>query len=352
MVSPKYFSRCAAFPEDLPVADLATISLKRLDESNQDEASKLFDACRHNGFFLLDLHDSEEGSQFLARAETMFDLAEETFDLPKAVLDKFAFKSAADIIGYKEAGKLKTDDGKVDATEVYTIGQDDMIGSFLPRKNPQPIELHRNECRDFIQRAYAAVAVVLAVLDAKLGLPKGTLADLSSLGKASHTAMRLLLTRPQEPLPRRITFGGHTDIGVISLLFNVAGGLQMLPGNSDNVDENWRYVRPQQGCCLINLGDTIVEWTGGLLRSGLHRVVTAPGEQSSSARVSVGYFVRPAHGVSMRRLRAKGSVIPLPTEGDEEDTRTVDDWATERTSQIFRGVLKARSSGGVPIALK
>jgi isopenicillin N synthase-like dioxygenase len=322
------------------------IKLKALEGNSVEEGSRLFDACCKHGFFLLDFNSSSQGDGLLTDAESMFDLATETFSLEKSVLDQFAYRPPKDLLGYKEAGKLKTDDGKLDATELYTLGQDDMLGTLLPRKNPEPIEGQREKCRDFFEKAYAAVATVLKALDGPLGLPRGTLVDLCRPGRLSATSLRLLLTRPQEPTPRRITLGAHTDIGLITLLFNVAGGLQILPAESENVDKNWRYIKPQPGCAVMNIGDTLVEWTGGVLRSSLHRVVTAPGMQSTSSRVSLAYLVRPARGQSMRRLQGDGKVIPVAA---EEDTRDVDEWAAERAGQIIRGVLKPRTTGGILI---
>lgn len=146
---------------------------------------------------------------------------------------------------------------------MYTLSQDDILENLPPRVNPEPIESHRGECREFFQHAYGAVSVILNHLDRHLGLRPGTLAALSPLDKPSATALRLLRSPAQLALdPCRIDFGGHTDIGTTTLLFNVAGGLQVLPAGSENVNENWRYIRPQQGCALINVADTLtgLDW--------------------------------------------------------------------------------------------
>ena len=106
----------------------------------------------------------------------------------------------------------------------------------------------------------------------------------------------------------RIALPGHTDIGAITLLFNVAGGLQMLPAGSEDNSSNWRYICPESGFAIIKVGDTLVEWTGGVLRSSLHCGVTAPGKQIGIARQSFAYLVSAGHNGSIRRLRSK--VIP------------------------------------------
>jgi isopenicillin N synthase-like dioxygenase len=53
-----------------------------------------------------------------------------------------------------------------------------------------------------------------------------------------------------------MTLGGHTDFGSITVLFNQLGGFQVLNPNS----HEWKYVKPQPRCAIINLGDTIVKF--------------------------------------------------------------------------------------------
>ncbi|PWY73897.1 Clavaminate synthase-like protein [Aspergillus sclerotioniger CBS 115572] len=234
--------------------------------------------------------------------------------------------------------------------EMYNLGQDDIVGNSAPRQNPDPIEAHRSDCREFFEHAHAAISVICANLDQQLGLPLDTLIRRSSIDQPSETSLRLLLSWPQTGDAevgdnRQITLGGHTDIGTLTLLFHVSGGLQILPADKDNVAENWRYIRPEPGCALINVGDTLVEWTGGILRSSLHRVVTAPGEQARVARQSLAYLVRPRRTETMHRIQGS-DVIPPLGEGEEEDTRSVSDWAAWRARQVMNGELKPRTTGG------
>lgn len=246
---------------------------------------------------------------------------------------------------YKQKGKLKTDDGKMDCMELYSINQDDMLGNVERRVNAPPIETHRNDIENFIEKSHNIASIVFSQLDQQLGLPGGTLASLSSLDEPSATSVRLLQAQSGLPVQENdtITLGGHTDIGTLTILFNVVGGLQILPAGSENVMDNWRFVKPEPGYAIVNIGDTVVEWTGGLLRSSLHRVITAPGEQASVPRQSVAYLLRPRRSASMRRLQ--GTRIPPPRDG-EYDERPVDEWAAWRTKQIIMGELKPQTRGG------
>lgn len=235
----------------------------------------------------------------------------------------------------------------MDCMELYNINQDDILGNRPARRNAEPIETRRGEVRQFIHHSHAVEEVILAQLDSQLRLPPGTLSALSPLDQVSETSVRLLLTQSQSnPRHDSIALGGHTDIGTITLLFNVLGGLQILPAGSENKMANWLYVKPEPGCVVVNIGDTIVEWTGGLLRSSLHRVIMAPGEQAAVPRRSVAHLVRSRTSASIRRL--KGGLIPPVAEGEDE-TRSVNEWAAWRARQVMLGELKLQTRGGKPV---
>ncbi|RAL02383.1 oxidoreductase [Aspergillus ibericus CBS 121593] len=350
MPTPKYFDQCPPFPSDIPVANIPILPFNDLQNNSATESEKLFSACQEFGFFLLKLTDSEAGEQLLQDAERMMDLTTTTLSLDRQVLDKYAYKPPRDLLGYKCSGKLRTDDGKLDCMEMYNLGQDDIIGNSAPRQNPDPIEEQRSDCRAFFEHAHAAISVICVNLDQQLGLLSNTLIRRSPIDQPSETSLRMLLSWPQTKDAeignnRQITLGGHTDIGTLTLLFHVSGGLQILPADKENVPENWQYIRPEQGCALINVGDTLVEWTGGVLRSSLHRVVTAPGEQARVARQSLAYLVRPRRTETMHRIKGSAVVPPL-AEGEEEDARTVSDWAAWRARQVMNGELKPQTTGG------
>jgi isopenicillin N synthase-like dioxygenase len=156
---------------------------------------------------------------------------------------------------------------------------------------------------------------------------------------------------PQPEGDRRAAFLGHTDLGTVTILFNVVGGLQILPPGLEAKEENWRYVRPEPGCAIINLGDAMVEWTGGILRSNLHRVFFAPGAQAQCERYSLAYAIRPEGAISMKRLAVAGSVIPTLDDGEEDLDCTADEWVTRKAIGLMSGKDTARSRGGRAIAV-
>jgi isopenicillin N synthase-like dioxygenase len=102
-------------------------------------------------------------------------------------------------------------------------------------------------------------------------------------GVRSGCHVRFIRTPPQPAENRGTALGEHTDFGSLTILFNRIGGLQvLLPGTQD-----WVYVKPVPGCAIINLGDAMVKFSAGLLRSNLHRVVSPPGRQAELVRYSL-----------------------------------------------------------------
>jgi isopenicillin N synthase-like dioxygenase len=158
-----------------------------------------------------------------------------------------------------------------------------------------------------------------------------------------------MLQYPPQPLDdRRTSLLGHTDIGTLTILFNITGGLQLLDPNVDdpNDESSWKYVQPVPGCAIVNIGDAMVEWSAGILRSNMHRVTFAPGEQGKVSRYSLAYLVRPDGDMSMKRLSGGRSLIPKLQEGEEENQVTAREWEIAKAIAIKSGRDCARSRGG------
>jgi isopenicillin N synthase-like dioxygenase len=127
---------------------------------------------------------------------------------------------------------MKLEDGSPDCMEFYNLAQDDILGTLAPRKNPQVVEDNRKTFQDFFYHAHGITCHPLAHLDKHLGLKRDTLASFSPQDKPSGTSLRLLKTRPQKIGNHRTNLVGHTDLGSMTMLFNIVGGLQILPAGS------------------------------------------------------------------------------------------------------------------------
>jgi isopenicillin N synthase-like dioxygenase len=184
--------------------------------------------------------------------------------------------------------------------------------------------------------------LITSLLSSRLPLnpsnPK--LQDLHRLDAPSGDQIRFVKAPPQEQSLKGVALGEHTDFGSVTILFNRLGGLQVrLPDSitptptpsscplpttveTELCKDGWTYVRPLPGHCIVNLGDALVKFSSGILRSNIHRVVAPPGEQGSVTRYSLVYFCRPEDDVVLKSLVEGGE--------EEEEEITAKEWILRR----------------------
>ncbi|EME45502.1 hypothetical protein DOTSEDRAFT_170939 [Dothistroma septosporum NZE10] len=299
------FADLPQFPSDVPTAPLLRVNLKALLDGNAAEEEKLWRACCDLGFFYLDLRHGKDqqvdGDGLLESAQQCFGLAEDVFNLPVEEKQKYDLMDKGSYFGYKGYGKGVVDKkGTRDRNEFWNISKDDILGVGERLSNPASIstEEAREKLRNFMVRSHAVVTLVLERLNSKLGLPEWTLQGLHRMQARSGDQVRWVRSPPQEEDDRKQALGEHTDFGSVTVLFNRLGGLQVLPPGR----EEWAYVKPLKGHCVVNLGDAMVKFTAGVLRSNLHRVVNPPGQQGDQVRYSLVYFNRPEDDVILKVL--------------------------------------------------
>lgn len=191
--------------------------------------------------------------------------------------------------------------------------------------------LYQNKAliQSYLRHCHAVVLLLLAHLDKHLELPPGTLGSMHRLEAVSGDQIRMIKSPPQPLSDQRIALGKHTDFGSITILFNRLGGLQILPPKSivpPGEEPQWTYVKPLPGHCIINLGDAMVKFTNGLLRSNIHRVVSPPGKQANETRYSVVYFSRPEDEVLLKGLESSSVIPRLEAADGSEKVMNSKDW--------------------------
>lgn len=67
-------------------------------------------------------------------------------------------------------------------------------------------------------------------------------------------------------------------------------------------DGSWKWVKPHPGSITVNIADVLQFWSGGFLKSSVHRVVAPPDDQAQLDRLGLLYFLRPAHGLPLKTL--------------------------------------------------
>lgn len=183
--------------------------------------------------------------------------------------------------------------------------------------------------------------LIAALISSRLPLASGTrLQDLHQLNARSGDQIRFVKAPLQELSLKGVALGEHTDFGSVTVLFNRLGGLQVRlpehikaeePASSNSpasevekklCEDGWTYVRPLPGHCIVNLGDALVKFSAGILRSNIHRVVAPPGDQGQVTRYSLVYFCRPEDDVVLRSL--------VGGKEEEEEEVTAKEWILRR----------------------
>ncbi|KAK4046710.1 hypothetical protein OIO90_006463 [Microbotryomycetes sp. JL221] len=252
--------------------------------------------------------------------------------------------------GYKKSGGTNVDaKGNLDTVEFMNIAKDDALAFPVVRQRTYP-RVVENEMivtiRPFIQKSDDVLKTLLSVLEPFVGLPSGTLAKYHENGRPnlSGSEARIIFKPPTgapgspvegvgEDGKPAAAIGSHTDFGSFSMLHSRGcGGLQVLPPGS----EEWYYIKPMPGMAVCNVGDTLSVYTGGLLRSNIHRVVPPPGDQADFARWSLVYFLRPSFEKCLYPLRELSNVIKVAAEKSpllsplDATSPTAGDWFARR----------------------
>ncbi|KAK7751562.1 hypothetical protein SLS62_006512 [Diatrype stigma] len=349
MASEKLFNEVPVFPNDVPTIPMSTISLASLHLGDIDTSQRLLAACQELGFFLLDLREDKLGEMLMEIIDQLFDVGKEVMNLSDVIKQQYLHDIPRSFLGsFKPRGQAKIETGAPDRFEWFNIGQDGLMGNTPLQPLPPVVCSKISLFTSFLKHGQDIVATISSTLASQLSLPPDTFTSLQPPTKPSGTVIRIIkafaFTEPaDEP---RTSMIHHTDFGTITLLANIVGGLQILaPGGSASDEDLWRWVRPQPGCLIVNLGDAMVQWTGGILRSNVHRIRYAPGEQRYVDRYSLALLVRPERDASMR------SKIGDELEDTEDNNLSAWEWEVKKAMSLSRKDAVMQSRGGEPLTV-
>ncbi|KAF2154649.1 putative 1-aminocyclopropane-1-carboxylate oxidase [Myriangium duriaei CBS 260.36] len=331
------------FPADVATVPLLRISLSKLLMGDQTEVDRLWKASCELGFFYLDLtpHSgtstngtrtavgAESNGALLSNVDELFKIGESVFELPVSEKVKYDFKSKGSYFGYKGYGDGIIDSkGTKDRNEFYNVSKDDILDLSDPLPAPELLERPRPIIKSYMQQCHTIVTLILHLLNERLGLPSNTLPSLHRLRAISGDQLRWVYAPPQPFDDRKTALGEHTDFGSVTVLFNRLGGLQVLPPNSDG----WKYVKPLRNHAVVNLGDAMVKFSAGILRSNIHRVVNPPGDQGDLTRMSLVYFARPEDDVTLKALEGSEMIDEAKKSLGQEESQEISakDWILKR----------------------
>jgi isopenicillin N synthase-like dioxygenase len=249
-------------------------------------------ACLSTGFFLLTNHGVPTTLQ-----KEVFKGASKFFALPYETKAALNAKSNKGHRGYDLlASQSYAPDVLPDLKEGFYAGfdypeYDSRMGRFYIGRNVWPSEelLSRDEFQRPMEQYYKAmVNLSSTVLDLVAAtLPYGP--RVFDYFKSNDPVCPLrLLHYPPTPADavgkkRQLGSSEHTDFGAITLLLQDGNaGLQVL--NQDTGE--WFAIPPTTDAYVVNIGDMLSKWTGGLYKSSMHRVLN----HNPHDRYSVVFF--------------------------------------------------------------
>jgi isopenicillin N synthase-like dioxygenase len=250
------------------------------------------------------------------------------------------------------------------------VSKDDIFGISAPLAAPKLFTQYRELLKSYITSSHSLITFILSILNTRLQLPPSKLQNLHRLNASSGDQVRFVKAPPQPKGDRRTALGAHTDFGSVTVLFNRVGGLQVRlpasvkaippqsPSSEDEkthtgpektngeagTEEQWVYVRPLPDHAIINLGDALVKFSAGILRSNVHRVFSPPGAQAEITKYSLVYFSRPEDDVLLGPLR-ESALIDEQAGEQKEEVISSKEWVLRRALGRREGG-KYEDSGG------
>ncbi|MCJ1376963.1 hypothetical protein MMC17_000053 [Xylographa soralifera] len=196
------------------------------------------------------------------------------------------------------------------------------FGEFADSKAQQPLppalQAHEAQlsrfsglCRELAMKLLELFAIGLKVDPAEGGANWFASRHEKSKGPSGTILRILYYPSSTAPSPSPIRAGAHSDYGSLTLLFRLPGqpGLEIL-----DPSHNWVPVpvlplgteNDPFPPILVNIGDLLSYWTGGLLKSTVHRVVgpsTGVDDQGDRGtmedRYSIAYFFHPCRDTEL-----------------------------------------------------
>jgi isopenicillin N synthase-like dioxygenase len=216
------------------------------------------------------------------------------------------------------------------------IPRDELFAKTTPGwQLPSWLQEHEELFKEAQRDAHAVEQIILGILEQELELEAGTFSKTHKLDAPTYSFLRILRYPPvgleEGDMRERPRVFAHRDVVSIAMLFTWVCGLQIPKDDAEWIDsetpteESWLWVRPEAGHILVNLGDTMPVFTNGVLKSGLHRVVTAYGQQANLDRVSVLFTGRPDWEVPMVPL-ASPKIPPQAAEQAAKPVETCKVW--------------------------
>lgn len=275
-------------------------------------AERLGTSLTETGFAVVEGHAVPEA--LIARVRAA---AKRFFALPETVKAAYADAEGGFQRGYTPFGQENAKGRRAaDLKEFWHTGRGDTRDAADATPDVAEVEDFDAATRALFTALDAFGRELLRAVAVFLGLPR---THFDPLVDGGNSILRLLHYPAQDTGPApddAVRAAAHEDINVITLLLGAEeAGLQALTRAGDWVD-----IQPPDGALVVNVGDMLQRYTGGLLPSTTHRVVNPAAERAGRARYSMPFFLHFREEVDIRMpasLSEKGGVAAPPLSADQ-----------------------------------
>lgn len=245
-------------------------------------------ACSELGFFRIPITSIEPS--IAARA---WDTAEQFFALPAEQKAAIGFPEPGYPYGYSPFGfeslaKSSGDDAAApDLKESLSVGPDCLATGGVaatddawirsPSLWPASLPELRPAWEAYFQALSDVAERLMSVMALALDLPADYFEPLIDHPITSMRAINYP-TLPADPTPGSLRAGAHSDYGTLTILrTDDVAGLEI-----QQADGSWSAVVSEPDTFVVNLGDSIAQWTNDRWRSTQHRVALTSSQQRQS----------------------------------------------------------------------
>jgi isopenicillin N synthase-like dioxygenase len=271
-------------PDSLPKVSISRLRLE--GAARKDEIIKLRQAGQSVGFFLATDYEQDISPEL---EEKTFDQARALFNLPPPSLRRIALDRSLDPSnrGYEGLGAQSLDprapSGTGDLNHSWrgTENRDPSLDVFIP--NPRPawansynqavkwpsedeLPHFQSTMLSYLRGNWRTAETIFGGIEEAFRMPPGHIR--SKRTKPLDTLRLLWYPKMTAMNEGQVGCGFHRDFGTKSIVRRRGkGSLQVVLRDGKTID-----VRPPAGCAIVNFGDMLQWWTGGLIESTPHGV--------------------------------------------------------------------------------
>ena len=281
---------------------IPTISFNDLKNTNKDVLDFLTSSLENNGFFVINDHPIN-----LDLIKRTFDIAEEMFNLPYEIKQKYHVPGTNGARGYTPYGIETALNEKVaDQKEFWHQGS---TTNTALMSNIYIEDVNNFSDLDVLYKEFESMGV--EILKAFTNFKLDYNSDISDAAQNGNSILRLIHYPPTDGTNAHRA-RAHNDVNLITLLIGgTEAGLE-----AQDKKGNWVECNCDENEIICNIGDMLEIISNEKLNSTPHRVVSKGNEEKS--RYSIPFFLHPRPEVML----------------DAEKTLTADQFLTKRLQDI------------------